>query len=209
MKNSSNEPQDTMPTAQDPQPVERAFAPDAIEAGVRAALGQPSAADADRQRLDRAAEGARVRREHTRKEGSRERPADLGGARLKLGVRGTIPGYHMYWENDDDGAIETLLYAGFEFVAPEEVQMTSAFVSDSDLGHRISRFVGKKEDGSPLRAYLLKCPDEIWAEREESRYEQANIWDADIKAGRVQHDEGRYMPKGVGINLNTQFRKDH
>lgn len=185
------------------------FDPDAIETAVRKELGQPSAADADRQRFDRAAEGARVRRSHQRQEGARERDADLGGARLKLSVRGELPGFHLYWENDEDGAIEQLLYDGFEFVTPEEVQMTSAFVSDADLGHRISRFVGKKSDGSPLRAYLLKCPNEIWAEREKHRYAQADTWDSAIKAGRIQHDEGRYTPKGVDISLNTQFKKQY
>lgn len=202
------EPKEATPVAAEPAAVTaRTFAPDALEAGVRAALGQPSAADQDRMRLDRASEGARVRRSHQRKEGERDRPADLGGARLKLGVNGSIAGSHLYWENDEDGAIEQLLYAGFEFVAPEEVNMTSAFVSDADLGHRISRFVGKKSDGSALRAYLLKCSDEIWAEREEARYAQANVWDTAIKAGKIMHDDGRYIPKGTAINLDTQFRK--
>jgi hypothetical protein len=131
----------------------------------------------------------------------------MGGMRLKLSVNGSIEGFHLYWENDDDGAIETLLYAGFEFVAPTEVQMESAIVQDSDLGNRISRYVGKKSDGSPLRAYLLKCPEEIWSEREHARYEQADQWDSAIKAGKIQHSEGRYIPKGVNINLDTQFKQ--
>lgn len=151
-----------------------------------------------------------VRRESERAEAPRTRPANFGGPRLKLSVIGEIPGYHLYWENDDEGAIEQLLYEGFEFVKPAEVHMTSHIVADADLADRVSRFVGKKADGSPMRAYLLKCSDEIWKEREAARYAQADAWDESIRHGMIEPDQGRYMPKGVQIDLNTQaqYRKE-
>lgn len=163
---------------------------------------------ADDARFTRATRGAAAsRKESERKGATRERKADMGGMRLKLSVKGRVDGYHLYWENDDDGAIETLLYAGFEFVTPKEVEMQAAIVQDSDLGNRVSRYVGKKSDGSPLRAYLLKCPDEVWADRENDRYRQADAWDSAIKAGQIQQTDGRYKPKGLNIDLDTQFKK--
>jgi hypothetical protein len=150
-----------------------------------------------------------VRRESDRTVAPRERPKNLGGPRLKLGVIGEIPGFHLYWENDDEGAIEQLLYEGFEFVRPEEVRMQSHIVADKDVADRVSRYVGKKADGSPLRAYLMKCPDEIWGDREADRYERANAWDSAIKQGKVQHGDGRYKPKGVDISLDTDFSKSY
>ena len=150
-----------------------------------------------------------VRRESDRTEAPRERPKNFGGPRLKLGVIGEIPGFHLYWENDDEGAIEQLLYEGFEFVEPAEVRMQSHIVADKDVANRVSRYVGKKADGSPLRAYLMKCSDEIWAEREADRYERANQWDSAIKQGKVQPDSGRYLPKGVNIDVDTSFRKEY
>lgn len=150
-----------------------------------------------------------VRRDSQRSAAARTRPANFGGPRLKLHVNGEIPGYHLYWENDDNGAVEQLLYEGFEFVTPDEVSLTSHIVNDTDLSHRVSRYVGKKEDGSPMRAYLLKCPDEIWAEREAYRYEAADEKDASIRNGTVVPDSGRYRPKGVASSVDTQFKKQY
>jgi hypothetical protein len=146
-----------------------------------------------------------VRRDSDRKEAPRERQKNFGGPRLKLGVMGEIPGYHLYWENDEAGAIEQLLFEGFEFVKPAEVRMQSHIVADADVADRISRYVGKKDDGTPLRAFLMKCSDEIWAERQTARHEQADAWDSAIRAGKIQHDSGRYKPKGAGIALDTGF----
>lgn len=145
-----------------------------------------------------------------REEAPRARETEVsGGPRLKLGVRGSIPGFTLFWENDDEGAVEQLLYEGFSFVEPEEVRMQSHIVSDADLSKRVSRYVGKKADGSPLRAYLLKCPDEVWKEREADRYRQADERDAAIRSGTIAGSEGRYRPKGYDLSVNTQFRKDY
>ena len=148
-----------------------------------------------------------TRRTSDRTEAPRERARNFGGPRLKLSVIGEIPGYHLYWENDEDGAIEQLLFEGFEFADPKEVRMQSHIVADADVANRVSRYVGRKADGSPLRAFLMKCPDEIWAEREQSRHEQADAWDAAIRAGNVQPDAARYRPKGFDTKIDTDYRK--
>ena len=158
-----------------------------------------------------------IRRESQRKgkEAPRERTKGFGGPRMKMAVRGKIPGYHLYWENDDEGAIEQLLYEGFEFVRPDEVNMQSAtmsktaIVGDSDIANRVSRYVGSKADGSPLRAFLLKCPDDVWSDRESVRYEAADERDAAIRAGRVQSADGMYKPKGVETSIDTKFSKEY
>lgn len=167
-----------------------------------------TASSADSDRFDMAVRGAAARRESERKSPPRERKASMGGMRLKLSVNGSVEGYHLYWENDEDGAIETLLYEGFDFVTPIEVDMESAIVQDSDLGNRISRYVGKKADGTPLRAYLLKCPDEVWSNRESDRYAIADSRDRDIRAGTVQNSDGRYVPKNMAINVDTNLNRN-
>ena len=151
---------------------------------------------------------AAVRRESQRPEAPRERVKNFGGPRLKLGVLGEIPGYHLYWENDEEGAIEQLLYEGFEFALPIEVRMVSHIVQDADVADRVSRYVGKKADGTPLRAYLLKCPDEVWADLEADRYAQADAWDSAIREGKIQADPSMYRPKSADIKLDTKFRKE-
>jgi hypothetical protein len=151
-----------------------------------------------------------ARRESQRPTATRERAKNFGGPRLKMAVIGEIPGFHLYWENDDgEGAIEQLLYEGFDFVEPSEVQMVSHIVSDTDTANRVSRFVGSKKDNTPMRAYLLKCSDELWAERQSQRLIQADDWDRSIRQGQIEPDTGRYIPKGVQISLDTQFRKEN
>lgn len=149
-----------------------------------------------------------TRRASDRNEAPRERPANFGGPRLKLSVMGEIPGFHLYWANDEAGEIEQLLYEGFAFVEPSEVRMQSHIVADADVAHRISRYVGRKDDGSPLRAYLLKCPDEIWAERERGRLEQADIWDSAIRSGAQGKGDGmRKLPNHqIQLSTNTDIR---
>ena len=159
-------------------------------------------------RAHRAAKAARAQSQRDSGEEPRERESGFGGPRLKMHVMGTIEGYHLYWENDQDSAIEQLLYDGFEFVTPEEVSMQRAVVSDGDLAHRVSRYVGTKADLSPLRAYLMKCKNEIWDEREGERYRQADAWDSAIKQSHRAPDEGRYVPKGVNNSLNTKFKTE-
>ena len=144
-----------------------------------------------------------VRSEADRKPAQRTRPSSTGGMRLKLQVFGEIPGYKLYWENDEDAAIEQLLHEGFEFVTPEEVQMASWIVQDADIANKVSKYVGKRADGSPLRAYLLKCPEDMWNERQAMGQEQANTWDDAIRAGTVGSVDSRYKPKGADISLNT------
>lgn len=168
-------------------------------------IGTPSAARPTREERREAS----ARKDSDRQQAERVRPAGFGGPRLKLSVFGEIPGYHLYWENDEDGAVEQLLHEGFEFVEPSEVSMQSHIVADKDLANRISRFVGKKADGSPLRAYLMKIPEDLWQEREAYRYAQADERDQAIRAGAIAPDSGRYRLKNAGIALDTNFRKDY
>ena len=155
-----------------------------------------------------AARKAMVQRDSERQDSAeRDRGEDMGGLRLKLAVVGEIPGHHLYWANDESGQIEQLLYEGFDFVAPDEVRRASELVSDMDLSNRISRFVGQNADGSPLRAYLLKCPTDIWGKRKEREQWQANDWDRGIREGRMQ-PKGRheYTPAGYTSRLDTNSK---
>lgn len=160
-------------------------------------------------RAKQSRDAAIARRDADRKSGvERERTPDLGGPALKLAVVGEIPGYHMYWENDEDGKIEDLIYQGFDFVARDEVRRGSDLVADMDLSDRISRYVGRREDGSPLRAYLMKCPNQLWDERQERQQRQVNDWDEQIRNGRMKAkaDEGQYQPKGYESRLQTNSK---
>jgi hypothetical protein len=147
-------------------------------------------------------------RDAKRVQAARERAGNFGGLQLKLAVNGSVEGHHLIWVNDDEGSLETHLYQGFSFVDPEEVGMASlGIVADSDLSNRLSRYVGKRADGSPMRAYLLKCPDDIWEIREKTRHEQADNWEADILRGHKVPGMGRYTPKGTSTSINPHYEQ--
>ncbi len=148
-----------------------------------------------------------IRNEQERPAAVRNRPASFGGARLKLEVFGTIPGYHLYWENDENAAIEQLLSEGFDFVTAEEVGMTSKttrIVADKDVDGRFSKYVGTRADGTgPLRAFLLKCPDELWEDRQAMRGEQDDLRDQAIREGHIGNVDSSYTPHGYKSSVKT------
>lgn len=156
-------------------------------------------------KIEKAEMDARViRTESQRRQMIRERMGSTGGPRLKLAVFGTIPGYQLFWENDEDNAIEQRLFEGFEFVEPREVKMQSWVVSDSDVAGKVSKWVGKKADGNSLRGYLLKLPVELWDEHQARSHKQADEWDEAIRKGAVGNVDSRYKPKHAEIDLNTK-----
>lgn len=134
----------------------------------------------------------------------RQRREVAGGLQLKLAVGVEIPGWHLYWANDQNAEIQGLMEFGFIFVSPEEVGwQVSAVVADAELTDRISRHVGHQEDGSPMRAYLMKIPDELWQEYEAVRHEQADKWEENIRRAHVEgmEDKEKYVPQGLDIKL--------
>ena len=81
-----------------------------------------------------------------------------------------LPGFHCHWVNDYPGRILQASSAGYEFCSQDEALITindlagSALGQGTDLGSRVSLVVGKNEDGSPLRAYLMKIRLEWYKE---------------------------------------------
>jgi hypothetical protein len=172
------------------------------------------APDADHNRLLTARRHGRSLRE-AREDGTapRERENDLGGLTLQLNVRGEIPGHKLSWVNDEDGGIETKLELGFDFVTQDELNARQAkIVPDEDIGNVISRFVkGTRSDGQALRAYLLKCPEDVWAEIESRRYRAADKWDADIRrqAEDPQKGSGLRSLRNMRTEIDTGFKKEY
>jgi hypothetical protein len=172
------------------------------------------ATDVDTNRLLQARRHGRSLREK-REDGTapRERENDLGGLSLQLGIRGEIPGYKLAWVNDEDGAIETRLEQGFDFVTQDELDARQAkIVPDEEITSVLSRFVkGTRNDGQALRAYVLKCPDELWAEIESRRYRAADKWDADIRRQAEDPGQGTGLRslKNLRSDIDTGYKKEY
>jgi hypothetical protein len=82
----------------------------------------------------------------------KRRRASVGGHSLKL----TAPvreGFVRRWVNDDGNRIADAEELAYEFVSDPAIK-------SSGEGSRVSRLVGTKANGEPLRAYLMETPVE-------------------------------------------------
>lgn len=90
----------------------------------------------------------------------RRRRSSVGGHAMKLSAP-ERPGFVRRWFNDNGNRIADAV-AEFDGLGYDYVTDTGA--QSSDPSSRISRLVGTKPNGEPLRSYLLETPDELYAE---------------------------------------------
>jgi len=62
--------------------------------------------------------------------------------------------------------------------------VTEQGIQSSDAGSRVSRLVGTKANGEPLRAYLMETPDELYAQGVAEKEAHNRQIDDAIIAGR-------------------------
>jgi len=119
---------------------------------------------------------------------------------LKLDVPIKIEGYKLHWFNDVDTRIVRASQAGYEFVAPGEVGIES---EDS----QVKRVVGKKDDGSPLTAFLMKIRQEWWDEDRAEESAHSRQFEEAIRRGKPPIDgaslTNSYIPS-TGISLTRE-----
>ena len=122
--------------------------------------------------------------------GSRKRiPMSVPKAKLSVPE---IAGYHLHWINDYAGRVAQAHQGGYEFVSEEEALVNSFSLGtasdlsgNTDMGSRVSVVVGKNEDGTALRAYLMKIRNEWFVEDQAVAQERVEAVDQQIKRGRV------------------------
>jgi hypothetical protein len=114
----------------------------------------------------------------------RRRRAKVGGHAMKL-LAPARPGYTRRWVNDDSNRIAQADDLAYDFVYEPDAQST-------DVGSRISRLVGTKANGEPLRAYLMETPDELYAEGLAEKAAHNQQIDEAISAGSPV--DGRIAP---------------
>ena len=116
----------------------------------------------------------------------RRRRATVGGHTLKLQAP-TRSGFVRRWVNDEGNRIANAEDLAYDFVLDTSIQ-------GSGEGSRVSRLVGTKANGEPLRAYLMETPvEEYGAGLADKEAVNRQIDDA-ITAG-VDHT-GQIAPSG-------------
>ena len=105
------------------------------------------------------------------------------------------PGYVRYWFNDYPGRIQQALRGGYDFVDSRDVDITNTCLGgdvtangNTDLGTKVSLVVGKTEEGTALRAYLMEIKEEWFKEDQTIIQDQVNMIDATIKRGSLTAD---------------------
>ena len=114
----------------------------------------------------------------------RRRRASVGGHALKLGAP-TRPGYVRRWVNDHDNRIAHAQELAYDFVEDTAIQSTGD-------GSKVSRLVGTKANGEPLRAYLMETPvEEFQAGLDEK---EAHVKAIDDAMNTIVDEAGKPVP---------------
>ncbi len=135
----------------------------------------------------------------------RRKRAPLGVRRSKLTVQFPIPNHHLHWINDDKTRLHDAIQGGYEFVSEAEVGMIGdpdITPGNDDLGMKVSKTVGTKDDHSPMVAYLMKIPTELYEQDQAEK--QADIDEKEKAIYRGEHSESvenKYIPaEGMKIS---------
>lgn len=93
----------------------------------------------------------------------RRRRTPLGGLRLKMSVPDHLkrPGYHLQWWHEDD--VLEAQDGGYQFIKDDkdlEIGEGPDINQRKGTDSRVSIVVGRREDGSPIRDYLMETKEE-------------------------------------------------
>ena len=148
---------------------------------------------------------ARSKQEDTRKE-----RIPLGRMRRKLAIPdGLIPKNKIArWINDHPGRLQAALEGGYQFMDDPLAKVGEGSENQRDsLDMKISRIVGTRDDGSPLKAYLMVINKSLYDADRKEKDKHLDEIDAAIKGGNVEGQvgqDGRYIPS-TGISVVSKL----
>ena len=160
---------------------------EALEGGAHEAAAEPTG-------------GGRGERPTTREETGRRARVPLGDPRPKMAAPKRA-GYHRRWVNDAGDRLRAAEEAGYQFVE-DEIE-----VDEAGRGTRRSMTVGTKEDGSPLRAFLMEIRNEFYEADQAVKQAKIDEVDAAMRRGDVQgaqpQDKEKFYVPDEGISIRS------
>jgi len=153
---------------------------------------------------------ARPKRQESTKEARKER-VPLGTLRRKMSIpEGLIPKNKVgRWVNDKSGRLQAAQEGGYDFIDDPLAKIGEGPENQRDnLGTKVSRIVGTKEDGSPLRAYLMAINKSLYDADQREKNKRLDEIDAAIQRGNVEGEvgqDGRYIPSS-GISIRSELK---
>lgn len=115
----------------------------------------------------------------------RRRRASVGGHSLKLKAP-TREGFVRRWVNDDGNRIANAQELAYDFVNDTSIEGTGE-------GSRVSRLVGTKANGEPLRAYLMETPVEEFRAGVDEK--EAHLKEIDAAMHAIVDETGKAVPR--------------
>lgn len=98
----------------------------------------------------------------------------------------SLPGFHLHWFNDEGDRIVRMQFMGYTFVTRKEVALNDKVSPlNQDLGENIAVYAGSRNDGTPLRTYLMKLPNELYAKRQQVIQNRNDEVDKAINRGAI------------------------
>jgi hypothetical protein len=141
----------------------------------------------------------------------RKKRVPLGVPRSKL-TAPKRPGYERRWINDDaKGRLHHAKEGGYTHVEDPNLLVGEDGGGDK-TDSRVSRIVGKRDDGKPLRAFLMEIPSELYKEDQASKQAELDEVDRAIRKGRLvsQGEEHRYVPdEGRAIRVDSEVKRSN
>lgn len=123
--------------------------------------------------------------------------------------------YHLHWFNDEGDRIMRMSLSGYTFVTRKEIALNDNVAPlNQDLGDNVAVYVGTKEGGAPLRAYLMKIPMETYVKRQMALQQRQDKVDEAIRRGAIGNaltnkgyagTDGNTVPISVG-QATTQVK---
>jgi hypothetical protein len=118
-----------------------------------------------------------------------------------------IPGYHCHWINDEGDRIPRAQMRGYEFVKKNELHLNTALTPlNKDEGDFISCYVGSTAQNTPMRAYLMKMPLDVWKKQRQREQLHNDQIDAAIRRGQLGNQIGNkaYLKDMTNIGVKDR-----
>jgi hypothetical protein len=138
-----------------------------------------------------------------RKDEGRRKRVPLGVPRMKLTAHNIPEGKQARWINDKPGRLDNALRGSYNFLNKDGIVIGTGYEDENkDMGSRVSRVVGKEDDGTPITAYLMVIDKDIYEADQAEKMKEIDKVDIAIRKGEFLKNtgDGRYVPK-EGINI--------
>lgn len=155
--------------------------------------------------LDNIKEKVMVEEVKKEKSEKRRERVPFGAHRMKLSFENKA-GKVRRWFNDVGGRVADAEAAGYSFVTAGTTKVgdTALGSGNQDLGTRISRRTGTKENGAEMVSYLMEIDEDLYKEDQLEKQKRVDDIDTKIRKGNIEGVvgvDGRYVPSS-GIKIN-------